>query len=1135
MVHKADKSDALNAVVSSSVGRRATCLVLATAMSLFWATASFALDPAKRITQYGHDTWLQQNGLPASAVSASIQSRNGYLWLGTSAGLIRFDGVKFAWVGIDPVETENRETVSALCEASDGSFWVGTAFNGPCRIKDGTIHRYGQPDGLMSNNVNAIYESRAGQIWVGTSNGLYKFVDGKFLSIPLTPGNVTCINEDPKGRLLVGTQAGLRIIEGDKQVRQNEITVVFEGKLITSLLLSRQGEVWIGTHEGLVHWKGGAVKRYSQAEGLTDEHVTAICEDRDNNVWVGTRRRGLNRWSGGKWAAFTTEEGLSDNQVLCITEDHEGSLWIGTSDGLNRLKDVNVTPYTSKDGIPSDYVSSVAETPDGSMYFLSDQGAVITRMKDGKTTNIPTSVGLAYVARDGSLWVGQTGILLKINGTRVTRYTTRDGLPNRWVSAIGEDDKSLLISFDGIGLRRFFNGRIEPFFIRDGQEYTSTIYTSTFHQEPGGALWIGKSCGLERIQGGQLEDFSQIGALSHFWVSSMIDDKNGSLWFSSPIHGLARYRDGTFTFYSSKVGLFTNEIYCVLADDQANLWLSSPRGIGRISRKDLDDVDAGRTTALHSQVYTTADGMKTDECFGQWQPSGWKSHDGRLWFATKKGAVMIDPASIKKNEVPPPVLIENVLLDQRIILPEQLSVLPPGKHQLEIHYTALSLLVPDRVLFKYTLEGYDDGWVDAGSRRVAYYTSLSPGTYRFRVIACNNDGVWNEVGASTTFNLDPLFYQTAWFAVLCGFILIVLTAGLFWWRFRSLKANETQLEGVVQMRTKELLEQRSFLRKIIDLNPSFIFAKDRQGRFTLANRALAESYGSTADELIGKRDPDFNARKDEVDKFLEDDLQVMQSKTDKFIPEEEFTDSNNVQHWMQVMKIPIISENGEAEQVLGVATDITERKRAEEQINASLREKEVLLKEIHHRVKNNLQVISSLLRLQAEHVKDPGSREAFEESMRRIRTMALVHEELYRSRDMSSIDAGKHLKRLANDLQHSYGRGGVGIAVDVDSIFLQIDKAIPCGLMANELVTNAYKHAFPNGRNGTITLRLHHGDDNTIALTVEDDGVGFPHDCDPSTLSSMGMTVVNALTEQVSGTLSLERTRGTKFTIYFPL
>jgi ligand-binding sensor domain-containing protein len=736
----------------------------------------FALDPQKTITQYGHNVWFRQNGLPANAVYASLQTLDGYLWLGTSAGLFRFDGVNFYEVKTN-VDKKINETISTLCMSRDSSLWIGTSYAGLRRLKDGKIIVYGPADGFYETQVRALYESHDGNLWIGTSNGLFKFSNKVFVSVPFTPNFITGITEDSHHRIWVGTHAGVRIFESSSAAQVDSITTVngLPHNITTCIYADRRENLWIGTANGLARWKNGTIKVYTGTDGLSNNHITNICEDKDNNLWLGTYK-GISRLSGNKWAVMTTSEGLSNNNILSIMEDYEGSLWIGTLEGWNRLMDVNITSYTTREGLANDYVTSVVETRDGNIYFLSEADISITRLKNGRFTKFPTDVGPAYAARDGSMWISQSGMLIHVEDGRITRNDSRNGLPAKWISAITEDDRSLVVYVDDIGIRRFINGKLEPYLLKDGTQYSSTEYVTCFHSEQGGPLWIGTSHGLVKIENGESVTFTPANGLAGDWVSSIFDDRKGNLWIGSQRDGLTRYSNGKFKAITVKDGLFTNEIYCVLCDESGDLWMSSPRGIGHVARQSIDDYESGKIKLLYTNVYVTADGMKTDECFGEWQPAGIKSHDGRIWFATKRGAVMIDPKNFKHNELPPPVLVESFVANQQALPLNRTVSLAPGTNKLEFHYTALSYLVPDRVIFKYKLEGYDQDWVDAGTRRVAYYTNLPPRDYEFRVIACNNDGLWNKTGASLVFKLEPHFYETYWFY---GILLIAFGAGIF--------------------------------------------------------------------------------------------------------------------------------------------------------------------------------------------------------------------------------------------------------------------------------------------------------------------------------------------------------------------
>ncbi|HKR11429.1 MAG TPA: histidine kinase dimerization/phosphoacceptor domain -containing protein [Pyrinomonadaceae bacterium] len=354
-------------------------------------------------------------------------------------------------------------------------------------------------------------------------------------------------------------------------------------------------------------------------------------------------------------------------------------------------------------------------------------------------------------------------------------------------------------------------------------------------------------------------------------------------------------------------------------------------------------------------------------------------------------------------------------------------------------------------------------------------------------------------------------------------------------RTAEIESLNEGLEAHVATRTAELAEQRAFLRQVIDLNPNFVFAKDREGRFTLVNQATAEAYGTSVESLLGKSDADFNANKEEVESFRRADLEVMNTLKEKSIPEEVITDATGNLRWLQTIKRPILSPDGSSQQMLGIATDITERKQAVEQIKISLNEKEVLLKEIHHRVKNNMQVITSLLSLQARTIGDSHALSVFQDSQNRVKSMALIHETLYQSKDLSRINFAEYLKKLVAHVSRSYHLRpeAVKINVKVDDVLLSIDTAVPCGLIINELASNALKYAFPAPKAGEINITFHRTA-GCYVLRVSDTGVGLPKDFDPEVSKSLGMKLVHMLTSQLAGEIACRNGVGTSFEIKFP-
>ncbi|MEW6156941.1 MAG: two-component regulator propeller domain-containing protein [Verrucomicrobiota bacterium] len=767
-----------------------------------------ALDPSKVLTQYHQDVWTERQGLPQGSVQALWQTSDGYLWIGTRDGLARFDGVNFSVFRSETHEGLDSNDIRALCEDRFQRLWIGT-FNGglSCYAK-GKLIRYSTEDGLPSNGILDLRVDRNGVVWISTWTGLARFENGRFRAIGNEDGQplltASSIREDSEGRLWIASESSLYQIKGDRFVPvnlngwpENPIREIYpdrdgslwictlgsgmgrlkEGQLtrftiedglpdnkIRTALRDRNGNLFLGTWSGLCRSRNGKFRTYSRADGLPHDIVETLYEDREGSLWIGTRGAGLVRFRDGKFSNFTTREGLAHNFAKCVLEDRQGAIWVGShGGGLSRYKDGQFTTYNTAHGLPSPFVWSIGEDYEGNIWVGTGRPGSLSRFQEGRfvafqneqTLPIERGVRALLADRDGNLWIGVDGGGLGClrDGT-LTWYTTNHGLPSNVIRVIYQD--------------------------RENQ------------------LWIGTIHGLCRIRDGQFTSFNTDDGLAHNAVYTVFEDSEGMIWIGTQ-GGLSRYAEGRFHSYTTRDGLMQNFVYQILEDNRQHLWMSSNRGVFRVSKQAFADFDRGQARTLVCEPYGISDGMKTTQCEGGSQPAGWKSRDGRLWFPTAHGVTMLDPEQLFRNLQPPPVVIEAVSLpDRTVALPGPVQ-LQPNTREIRIHYTALSFLAPEKVQFRYRLEGLSSDWIEAGPRREATYHELPPGKYRFQVVACNNDGVWNETGAIFSFSLPPRFYQTAWFYALCALILIL--AGWEYHR-RRLRQAEAQFSVVLAERNR---------------------------------------------------------------------------------------------------------------------------------------------------------------------------------------------------------------------------------------------------------------------------------------------------------------------------------------------
>lgn len=753
-------------------------------------SAAFGLDPARTLSQETHRVWAQQEGLLQPTVYSILQTRDGFLWLGTQDGLVRFDGVRFSEYNAGFLQ---GSIIRSLAEDAQGNLWVASLGRGLSRISRGVVRRYGPRDGIRGSNAFCVQPERNGVVWACTDSGLVR-ISGSAVRVfttadGLTSNRVRSVCEAKDGtEWIAGHDFGLERFSGSRFEPYSD-RILKPQQRISRLACAADGDVWAGG-DGLYQISGSHTRRYGISSGLADDHVHAISQSADGAIWVGTDE-GISRIRNGVVTIYRVRDGLSHSIVLSLYTDREGSLWAGTRNGLDQFTDSRVTPYRIDPNATEDNAGPVIEDHSGKLWIGTLGGGLAwfdgNRIRSlGAAKLIDNTILSLEIGPDGDLWVGTAkGVNRLHNGVVVGAWSRRDGLSGGAVRSLFFDDGGTLWAGTNRGIDRF-----------DGV---------AFHAEPDAGA-AGESSGVVALAGGRtvrlfagLESNAlELLINGRFSIRTpdiaspidcyYLDHSEHTAWMGTLGSGLLRWKNGAISQIQVKDGLYDSRIYAVLRDDSSNLWFASSKGIFRIRLQELEDFAAGKSASIASIPFTT--GQLHFQCQPGVQPAAWRSRDGRLWFSTSDGLVMIDPARLRANRVPPPVAITDVLMNGQPLDPGgPIDVNRADERNVEIRYAGLSFVSPERVRFRYRLEGFDSRWVDAGSRREAFFTNLPAGKYRFSVIANNADGVPASVPAVMQFTVEPEFYERAWFLLLAFAALGSLVLASYRLRVRRLRRN----------------------------------------------------------------------------------------------------------------------------------------------------------------------------------------------------------------------------------------------------------------------------------------------------------------------------------------------------------
>ncbi len=1133
-------------------------------------------------------------GLSQGIVTVLAQDPSGFVWVGTQEGLNRYDGFQFeTYYHIEgDASSLSHDYVRALL-FNDEEMWV--ASDGGLDLFDASLGVFSKMDiGQESEEKIAfsLLKHSSGDVWVGTAEGLVvisrdgslswrrEFEVGNWRELL---GAVRVLFEDSGGKVWVGTeQNGLFSVEPGGQLTRN--LIVPDDANVRDIIEDKQGRFWIATFDsGVFRYNpmNSEIKSFSpkglRNNSLASNRIRALLEDQDGQIWFGTDR-GLHLWLGGdEFSRYVVDlsnpRSISDDAILELFQDKGGVIWVGTFNGISKWNaSIEMFPYfrrpaTEPGDAQSNNITSFADDGYGNVWIGTFAGLMQwdvelgeLRSHDPENMNLIDQRVMSLAVVDQAVWTGtaSSGVNVVEDGmvTQVYRHSPYDAesISSNAITRIYTDHQDRVwVATYGAGVNQYLgDGRFRRFPGEDAQfpdlrcmdiveVENGEIWVST---QGGGVVILDPSSGDTRLLQHNPEDSSSLPSNE---VLTLLPTKFG-VWIGTVNRGLSFFDHKTESFvnFTKKDGLASDSVYGLLEDGERNIWISGGKGLSMYdpSRKKFARFDSShglQSSDFNSGAYA-------------------RLSDGSLIFGGNNGFNAFYPDRIKLNSYVPPVHITNFkLFNESVLFTETLENLDEiqlshDDSVVSFSFAALDYTAPAKNQYRYKLEGFDREWIQRSDNREATYTNLDSGKYVFRVQGSNNDGIWNERGASLSLIVHPAPWLTWW--AYCMYIGLVALG--FYLLFRI---NSGRLQREAERQYSEQLQL--YIESLEEASDSILIA-DSEGVLIYANNTIVEGLNKSPSEVIGKSLWEV---------LFEDESDVLSAQR-KLVEDGRFhgeviladpTDEAKT-HEVTIAAVQQSSSNKQA--YVGISRDITQRKVAEVELedyrknlehlveertaalqneiaenkaiqvhlSDSLQEKELLIKEVHHRVKNNMQIISSLLSIQAEGAGDEVYSTLLNESQQRIKSMALIHETLYQSKDLLNIDFQEYIESLTNSLSRSYVIPGVSVYVDVkvENVLLDLETAVPCGLVINELVSNALKHAF-QGKEGTGIISIDFvTNDCTYDLRISDNGVGLPPDFDIKKNTSMGLEIVTILTAQLEGALTAHNEDGAVFQIQFP-
>jgi signal transduction histidine kinase/ligand-binding sensor domain-containing protein len=790
-----------------------------------------ALPADRAISQYVQRSWTVERGLPHGTVRGFAQTKDGYLWLATYEGLVRFNGETFRVFDKTSSPGLVNSSIDTLCRTNDDTLWLGT-FDGLVRYRDGRFQSV--PTQTDLGIIKAIIASGDGSVWVGTTKGRIIHVVGTrpealTLALPISPITSLAITGEA---LWIGTSRGLFRYEKGKLDSWSKANGLSSDAVVT-LLADGPDALLVGTATGLDRIASGVIEHVAS---LPTDQITALRRDRDRNLWIGTYGNGVFRLSGNELSSFGIADGLLNPTIRAIFEDDEGNLWIGSQNGLQQLRDGAFTTWNRHHGLADDNVRAVYEDREGTLWvgtatslYRWESGAWV-KVKDDRLARILS----IEQTRDGTRWFGTAnGLYRTVHG--VTTPFTVSGLSNNTIRDIHEDRRGdVWIATTDSGLNRIRrDGTVESFAGRGG---LGSEYAMAITETPDGRIWVATGGGLGEYDGRSFRLHAAPRELPSNRLFAIESDDDGTIWVATEADGVVRFQNGRAKAITVDDGLPTDKILSLVDDKKGNLWFGTVRGAFVASRRDLNAVADGRSSHVPVTFFDENDGLGSRQCNGAANPAAFRSRDGRIWFATTQGVSV--STAWRANALPLRMpVVERVSINGKETETAALRSVPRPADRIEFEFTGVSFAIPERLRFRYRLEGYDGDWIDAGAIRVASYTNLPAGDYRF-IVASSRDGVrWRS--SALPFRLKPLFYETRWFFALCTFAIVVLLFGAHSMRLHLTHERARLLERLVEDRTRQISEEKE--RTEVALLEAEAAKREAERHEQMAEQALAQA------------------------------------------------------------------------------------------------------------------------------------------------------------------------------------------------------------------------------------------------------------------------------------------------------